>query len=824
MEEVSRLVAIANGFDRNGQFDAAVSYYMEAFTALVGLVDSRIVASSFLDVANSYRLRADYLRDQQARIVSPQVKSEHQVNKERVKFLMNQALENDEAGNHDEAVELYSQAVECCLKASRSADCDEANRRNLHALAKNALERAEALKGIKAPPPTRRKSLESMNLPVVPTDEISQLRVDDVPTVPASAPRSPARSPKPSPVPARRTNPPSKAGGLDPYELKVLTHTSTINGRVYVPFIQVDLKERFAYPVVFTDKDGLLALANKQKQRLKGWMRPDEFMQNPKIIDKIDSGTIKQTIVSDCSFIASLAISARYERLFGKRLVTSIIYPQNKNGEPVYNPCGKYMIKFHINGINRKVIIDDRLPIGRNGEFLCSYSQNKTELWVSLLEKAYMKVMGGYDFPGSNSNIDLHAMTGWIPERIAIRPNTPEFDGNAVFEKLLQRFHQGHCLITLATGKMEQAEQDRTGLVDAHAYAVLDLRKFQDKRMLLVKNPWTHLRWKGRYSEKDVASWTPSLRKALDYNPEDAQQFDDGVFWIDFESVCRFFDVFYVNWDPALFPFTYGLHNSWTAGVGPVKDLYSVADNPQYTLEVNNVGGKCAVWILLTRHITDKNDFADNKEYITVLVYKGGKKVYLPFDPKPLIDGARINSPHYLCKMVVTDPGWQRYTLVVAQYEKMNTIHYTLRVYATSEMRLNKTKVPYTTKRTETGEWSGKTAGGCGNGLSRQTYMNNPIFHISLDDGSDDNALMMELRGPKQYSVGFEFKQVSSPRQKPFERKDSGAFRPGCTVLTLEGVPAGIYAIQPMTYLQAQEGPFIIRAESSCGFTIKRVQ
>ncbi|KAK0417934.1 hypothetical protein QR680_013287 [Steinernema hermaphroditum] len=824
MEEVTRLVTIANRFDRNGQVEAAISYYMEAFSTFIRLIDAGIAPMRYLETANSYRVRADFLRDQ-PRIVCPvgATKSEHQLNKERVKFLMTQALENDEAGNSKEAVELYSQAVDFCLKASRSSDCDEGNRRNLHALAKQALERAEALKGIQALPP-RRKSADNIDtlLPVVPTDEISQLKVDNSPQTP-SASRSPARSPKASPVPARRTKIPAKAG-LDALEMKVLTLTSTINGRMYVPFIQVDLNERFAYPVPFTDKDGLLALSDKQKQRLKAWMRPDEFMQTPKIIDKIDSCTIKQTIVSDCSFVASLAISARYEKRFGKRLVTSIIYPQHKSGEPVFNPCGKYMIKFHINGVYRKVIIDDRLPIGNHGEFLCSYSQNKNELWVSLLEKAYMKVMGGYDFPGSNSNIDLHALTGWIPERIAIRPSSAEFDGAALFEKLLQRFHQGHCLITLATGKMEQSEQDRTGLVDAHAYAVLDLRKYEDRRMLLVKNPWTHLRWKGRYSERDTASWTRDLCKALQYNPTDAQQFDDGVFWIDFESVCRFFDVFYVNWDPALFCYSYGLHSSWSACTGPVKDLYSVADNPQYTLEVNNVSESAAVWILLTRHITDKNDFADNKEYITVLVYKGGKKIYLPFDPKPLIDGARINSPHYLCKMVVKEPGWQKYTLLVAQYEKTNTINYTLKVYSSAEIRLNKTKVPYTAKKTETGEWKGKTAGGCGNGSSRETYMNNPIFYISLDDGSDDNSLMFELRGPKQYSVGFEVKQVSSPRQRPFERKDSGAYRPGCTVLTLDAVPAGTYALQPMTFLQNQEGPFIIRMEASCGFTVKRVQ
>lgn len=172
-----------------------------------------------------------------------------------------------------------------------------------------------------------------------------------------------------------------------------------------------------------------LPLSPLQKEAFNGWRRPHELLRQPRdgCDNAIDAncGTLDlvQDVVSDCSVVASLcAVIARSER-DNADIWKSSMYPYSANSKtPAASKNGKYVFRFHFNGCYRRVVIDDRLPSSRTSQALHVVDRNDINTyWPALIEKAYLKVRGGYDFPGSNSGTDLWVLTGWIPEQIFLQ-------------------------------------------------------------------------------------------------------------------------------------------------------------------------------------------------------------------------------------------------------------------------------------------------------------------------------------------------------------------------------------------------------------------
>lgn len=442
----------------------------------------------------------------------------------------------------------------------------------------------------------------------------------------------------------------------------------------------------------FTDPDGFLSLSNSQIQVNATYVRVTTHktkqynqvsMINPTNTHPyIDAYSISQGMIGDCSFISSLIIAALYDKKVDqmqikslsasatassvgrspeKRLITSIVYPQDRKTRlPILSPNGKYLVKLFFNGCYRKVVVDDYLPChSTSGKLVCSTSitvDGRLELWASIIEKAYMKVHGGYNFQGSNSGQDLHALTGWIPEQIFLPKVNVSGSGsgdtldhrqnpNRVWERLLGGVKHNLNLITVNTTQLTKEEETSTGLASCHAYAVLSVTNVTTSnstsnsnstssdvslRMLRVKNPWKNTPWKGRYSASDRRSWTSTMKNKLfgTTNENDITDMfnlmeQEGEFFIEYSDLLKYFGGLseagtgagagagagggiFVNWNPdEVFTYKKSLHEYWPGNMAPQDDRFYTGENPQYTLIINTpavVTLESTIWVLLSKH------------------------------------------------------------------------------------------------------------------------------------------------------------------------------------------------------------------------------
>lgn len=129
---------------------------------------------------------------------------------------------------------------------------------------------------------------------------------------------------------------------------------------------------------------------------------------------------------------------ALYEFRFNKPLISGIIFPQ-VNQWPAVNPYGKYSVRLFFNGIPRRVDVDHRILIKPNRKVVGTYSSKPGELWPTLIEKAFLKIHGGYGYHGGNGCQDTYILTGWIPENIHLETEQ-ESEINQIWTRLSKAF------------------------------------------------------------------------------------------------------------------------------------------------------------------------------------------------------------------------------------------------------------------------------------------------------------------------------------------------------------------------------------------------
>lgn len=324
-------------------------------------------------------------------------------------LLSNQILLAQIAKTSDapEKLRLCIAAAQKCLQASKTASPPE--QAGLRRQAQTLISQAEQLK---------RQTSKSPSTTTINTESLTK-------ALPALIEKN-----QPPSYDLLTLSGPAQSRRLPVSEQKILWLSSRVNGHTFPPWTRMPELLDFT----LSDQSGPfhegydLGLSKHQRENFDKWARPEDAVPPPSwfpdrkgitpTMKSAQNVDLVQDTALDCSVVASLCAGASRSEKGFQSMLSRVIFPFDlQNKCPAISPNGRYLYRFNFNGCFRAVEIDDRLPVSKSKRLLHTVDRNNPRLlWPALLEKAYLKVRGGYDFPGSNSNTDIWIMGGWIPE------------------------------------------------------------------------------------------------------------------------------------------------------------------------------------------------------------------------------------------------------------------------------------------------------------------------------------------------------------------------------------------------------------------------
>ncbi|RPD57666.1 cysteine proteinase, partial [Lentinus tigrinus ALCF2SS1-6] len=446
------------------------------------------------------------------------------------------------------------------------------------------------------------------------------------------------------------------------------------------------------------------SLSAEQIAQSATWRRYSDFNEHNLHRDvDLEPQDVMQHIISDCSVCAAIVVAIDHDRRFASKMVSSSLHPQ---AEPDQFQC-----KLLFNGTFRRVRIDSQLPTYSDGTLMCVSTGTKGQLWPSLIEKAYMKLAGGYDFVGSLDWNSSSALAGWIPEVLDMKGS--KFQREKTWSRLLKGYTSGNCVATLGTGERVRVADTSLALLPTHCYAIIGVNESQDNRRLTIFDPWLQ-----RSVDEERASTEVSTEA------EKRKLFD-----LSMDSVYQLFDGLYFSWNPAMFKHQMSFHGYAVYGHAFKATIHA---RMQVQLEFPlNVSEGETVWILLTRHVRSHRS---KDEYIALTAHTGSGSIAASASDvlSTKVRGEYTNSPHVLVKQTIAGP--EDIITLIASYEgEREDVGYTITLYSNYKATANPPKKLLYTKDIE-GAFTQKTAGG---NNTYPTYYLNPQYHLRVHPHTD---------------------------------------------------------------------------------------
>uniref|UniRef100_A0A8C9YCV4 Si:dkey-19b23.13 n=1 Tax=Sander lucioperca TaxID=283035 RepID=A0A8C9YCV4_SANLU len=289
------------------------------------------------------------------------------------------------------------------------------------------------------------------------------------------------------------------------------------------------------------------------------WKRPGEICKDPRLfVDGISTRDLHQGSLGNCWMVAAISCLASEPSLWKKVIPDHVDQEWNPKHPDLY--AGIFHFRFWRLGRWMDVVVDDRLPVSRDGVLLFCRSATPREFWSALLEKAYAKLNGCYEaLEGGNTTEALIDFTGGVSEPLSLDREalSQHSDQRRAFFQTLAYAHERKALITCSIrGETVESVLD-CGLVRGHAYGITAVRKVRlgeklpktgwMSRLLMVRmrNPWGTTDWTGAWSQGSQ-QW--QLMSRAEREKMGLIVRDVGEFWMDFEDFCHYFTDVVVCW------------------------------------------------------------------------------------------------------------------------------------------------------------------------------------------------------------------------------------------------------------------------------------